>query len=749
MALLLGAKDLGLRPDWRFRFVGVGRVADTTPGVVYLDVGGALKPGVVDHHQLLSAGTSSSELVILHRELVYNHLLGEWLRRHDEGQIKPGQACPLTLITHSSPDWDSVVAAYLTMKLVEEGDFPDYAQALADYARQVDQGRYRLRPEDAEAVFAPHLGYLAIQNLLRDGHPLSSEECLRRGVALLERVLSDLTAARGPHGLRSAEAFLPNSAGATAWTDDNQFYEIRELLEGEPAKFERDLGRSKSLEAVEVPASDGSGPVSIRGLIARQVPESILNRYWARAVGYPLFVAPLGTPGETIDAEEADTDPQYIISVDPNFELDGHKVNLKGLGYTLERAEAKARRSTKDGSKQRGGEPRFGDGYCDNSDPWYDGRGHDWTIVASPRSGTVLSLSTIEKTLTESSFWEIPLREAESVLIWPDRPEIPGPGSTPPQFPSSFSRLLQSLYSEARRTEIQEPPDIDVAGLPFSLSSELRHFPAGTCRSMRMLRIHAEAGATLEGLYRLKKRLAAELSEGEPTYDYTRLRLGVHFSSGEQVAHQLALLADGAVELSRDPGRDLLVVNGANVLECRESEVAFASSPESRVETIVYSAFLNESLLSFSSRVNDLVPAGDGSISSLATESLRRDLIRFQSRYFQLEASREANGRRLFQELTTSLHISDQYHEVLLELDRLREIEDQYAETRRSRAERAFEFILFLVAIFGSFQTLVTFYTLPGKVWNAPGFKLWAWGLCIGAIAVYLAISWYRSSRHT
>jgi hypothetical protein len=32
----------------------------------------------------------------------------------------------------------------------------------------------------------------------------------------------------------------------------------------------------------------------------------------------------------------------------------------------------------------------------DNADPWYDGRGHDYTIVDAPRSGTLLTADEIE-----------------------------------------------------------------------------------------------------------------------------------------------------------------------------------------------------------------------------------------------------------------------------------------------------------------------------------------------------------------
>ena len=37
----------------------------------------------------------------------------------------------------------------------------------------------------------------------------------------------------------------------------------------------------------------------------------------------------------------------------------------------------------------------------DNSDPWYDGRGHRYTIVDSPNEGTVLTAEEIERIFLE------------------------------------------------------------------------------------------------------------------------------------------------------------------------------------------------------------------------------------------------------------------------------------------------------------------------------------------------------------
>ena len=169
MGLLPGARELGLEVCWRHQFVGFGFRAQTTPGVVFVDVGGRLQPGVLDHHAGEKADTCASAVVLGNREAVYNHLLGPWLERLPCGGIAPGARWSPTMVTHKDPDWDALVACYLVERLVEDGDFPPFAEALVAYALEVDQGRYRLDAESEDSRLAPHMGYLALQSREGEG----------------------------------------------------------------------------------------------------------------------------------------------------------------------------------------------------------------------------------------------------------------------------------------------------------------------------------------------------------------------------------------------------------------------------------------------------------------------------------------------------------------------------------------------------------------------------------------------------
>src|SRR5262249_51371382 len=79
-----------------------------------------------------------------------------------------------------------------------------------------------------------------------------------------------------------------------------------------------------------------------------------------------------------------------IISVAPDSD-----VCLRGLAALLEESESRRRREVY-GVDDRvtdltAGVPRVPrPGYA-NADPWYDGRGHEYTIVDAPRGGTMLT----------------------------------------------------------------------------------------------------------------------------------------------------------------------------------------------------------------------------------------------------------------------------------------------------------------------------------------------------------------------
>ena len=161
MASRAGTNSLQLAVNWQYAFVPQGSVLQPWRDTVLLDMGGALGPGVLDQHQDSSVAASAAELVLKFPEFCYGHLMNDWLRRRDDGVVLAGQPFSPTIVLHVDPDFDSLVACHLSKRLVEDGEPPPYAAALAAYASRVDQGKYAVdlaRPDTARFLTGARLG---------------------------------------------------------------------------------------------------------------------------------------------------------------------------------------------------------------------------------------------------------------------------------------------------------------------------------------------------------------------------------------------------------------------------------------------------------------------------------------------------------------------------------------------------------------------------------------------------------------
>ena len=92
-----------------------------------------------------------------------------------------------------------------------------------------------------------------------------------------------------------------------------------------------------------------------------------------------------GYPFLTVDCSQPQKN-RFIISVAPES-----GTHLKGLGQRLEQREALKRKHL---GQERPVEPiRYP---SDNSDPWYFGQGHQYTIIDSPWEGTILTAEEVQ-----------------------------------------------------------------------------------------------------------------------------------------------------------------------------------------------------------------------------------------------------------------------------------------------------------------------------------------------------------------
>lgn len=723
----LGTQALGLKVDWRYCFVPPGERAATTPGMVYVDVGGTVAPGIIDHHGLDGSGTCSAMLVVEQREQVYNHLLSPWLVRFEEGRVPAGAVWTPTLVLHHDPDFDALVAAFLVRLLIAEGDLPRYARALAGYALEVDQGRYllplrvaleaqeegalHLDPRELDAI---HLAYLAIQSFTGpDGRELSSGEKLRLGFELIECVLAGIAAARG-EAPRKLEELVPGAPGVDAWRADARFAPFAALLDRDLELFREDFRQGRKVDSVPLPAADGGEAVPVRAFVAAGPPRSVLHKYWVRGAGFPFFICPLSDGAGQGSAGRVPR-RRIVLSLDPTFSVDGRRPSLRGLGFRLERAESAARRAA--GTEVRRGMPRYGGGYCDNPDPWYDGRGHGWTIVDSPLVGTTLPYEEIVALATGGEFWKVPLASGSLYLVWtePEASGAPGPPEAGLRPFAAMSRTLEALYRESSQ-ERTPAGAAAPAVLGFRVQEWVRRFPEGTCSPLRVVEVAGEPGSSLEDLVRLRREI---LGDRVPDFSLAHVRPGLHFSAPELIDRLLDELGGGDLRPLGDlsPAEERVLFNGHSLVTFAPGDVPKGGEPDPDLEVLLYGAFLYQTLLHFSERLSDLVPSGESRLIPGSTQRLRADFLRFEARYYQLEVSRAPRARTLFGEIAATLGLAELFVKVRSELDRLGQIEERVAAERQRRAEGIIQFALFVLAISGLLQTIVAFLQY-GEPWG-------------------------------
>ena len=379
-------RPLVSRDCLQFAFTGYGMQVDPLPqpaDCLYLEVGNRLAPGIIDQHHLVASTGSTARLVLHHPDLV-------------DGAVSPQRAPtdPFTIVLHREPDLDCLASAYLAMAYLEQRAFPPHAEALAAYVDLVDQGYLGM---SQAYPFALYSAYSAVRHrLLR--RPWEKPEAMWRqglqdGFALLACVLGAIQDATCD--ILQIDAF---ACSEVLTADDRQ--EILRDLERYRRKLRHPACHTRVL-TLTLPGQQGDR-VTADTLLIRDVqhasdPERCLFfKDWARTdqVTSPHqqgFVALCVFESATPPAL-----PRGIISVRPDS-----GASLQGLGQMLDQQEATARVErfgvddrVVDPQTQAPKPPRLG---YDNSDPWYHGRGHNYTIVDAPRQGTLLSAEAIER----------------------------------------------------------------------------------------------------------------------------------------------------------------------------------------------------------------------------------------------------------------------------------------------------------------------------------------------------------------
>ncbi len=336
-----------LLPYW-VDFVTMGFAASPEPGVVYIDTGSSGEPGIIDHHFENSRAQSACELLMRQPELLLGHLRG----------IPSSQ---IEFRLHQKPDLDCAATFYAACELLRKNPRLKLLEKLAGYVSRVDQG---MIPSSGHLTDSLYCIFAAHQTLVERQHGSGLTDLM-----LLEAQLRVIDAAlylmeRHRRAVDPARIFRFEPGWFTA---------ERRLIHEDRALYLEDLRlRSRTYKA------------RVRGLtepvegLWLDHPQSLIFKLWARTDpnapggrGYPFLTVDWSRPGKN----------RFVISVSPESGTD-----LQGLGELLEAVEEEKRRSL---GLARPIEPRrYPTG---NSDPWYFGWGHAYTIIDSPREGTVLT----------------------------------------------------------------------------------------------------------------------------------------------------------------------------------------------------------------------------------------------------------------------------------------------------------------------------------------------------------------------
>ncbi len=354
-----------------FNFIKMGSIAGTEehpviPNRIYLDVGNKLQKGVFDHHQS-STYQSAAEIIYNNPDLLLSSI-------HKKAK-------EIEIIMHYCPDFDAIASAYLATYLIEHGHLPEGAKELADYASLIDQGMKIFSPEQ---IKTPSTAAIFINRKITA--QIASEDERNRTIIktmlpLIENLVTNMVKGIDPE---SAESLDWNSTLLSSIIPD-----IKKDIELYIKDVEdHDKSHKTEILSIILPCQNMTEWEKIDAIFINN-PSSALFRY---STGNDRIRSPQ-KKGFMLTLVHYTKKNETIISVDAK-----KKYSLVYLGTILELKETLLRRACGDIrlKDDRGNLKPVRPGYH-NPDPWYDGRGHNYTIVASPRKGSVIPPEEIRR----------------------------------------------------------------------------------------------------------------------------------------------------------------------------------------------------------------------------------------------------------------------------------------------------------------------------------------------------------------
>jgi len=395
-------------PSWTLSFVASGTTLDRPlpDATIAVDVGNSdPNDGIFDHHHRETNVDCAAELILQHRS---------------EVRQRVGDTEHVRLIGHQSPDLDCLASLFLVWLL---GTDPKRTTApvftdLTEYVGDADQGR--LRPSSTLTLYSYALvlqewlsnddraRYPAseITDLFADlGIEIASPSLDLRAAVLSMKLLDELTRSdwHPADPLRQGQV----SSRLRPLLDDTST-----LVQQQLSRCDEDLQKLREngeMGRMEVPDRDGTTTtLPYARIVDPEANPGILVKYiraWAAHEHNQAVVTIVQHPNAS----------RTVISVNPES---GY--TLKGLGLHLETLEQSARETQETELFRYQDEVEADGPHTDplfsSSDPWYDGRGHNFTIVDAPREGSQLSVSRVFSEVVESKWvsYEIPETDEET-----------------------------------------------------------------------------------------------------------------------------------------------------------------------------------------------------------------------------------------------------------------------------------------------------------------------------------------------
>ena len=485
--------------------------------------------------------------------------------------------------------------------------------------------------------------------------------------------------------------------------------------------------------ALVLPLGDGAQTTRAAAFVLNGEPKSNLNKYWVRADGFPYFVCPYR-------ANLKSPEPQFeriILSLDPNWRDPDYRLplSLRGLGHALELAECAARGSHDERAKV----PRWPE--ATNDDPWYDGRGHDYTIIDAPRCGTVLPYETV-KAIATGRFFEVPLARVDIAVVVPNSEvrvdaEVLG---TPLALPTGLAKSLAGLYEAWQELPSVPPkslPDLAELGVQVRAMRRLppaRIVPLAPALEIVQIGFALEAEGTTNGQRLTLEQVVAWVEElnrlhEDSAYVMADVRIAAGYVRSAYVENLMTRLCLGRTERATEAGaKDLILFSGRAIAVHPADDQPLAQQRRAVLrELLIYAAFQAETLAGFNRAI--ALGVNENSLEIADLNHLRLQFMTYQTKYVELEPVHEFDQRFLFKAICDGLGLDAQRAKLNDAIERLEQFERDRIETRMNH-------LLFAVGLTAIVQTAIA--DDWGDVKDIKPFQIHA------AIAgVVLSIMWY------